>query len=71
MIVLIDGKEVKVLNDIKIIVDLENEQEEELHLTVTHEGVITDVIDKEDVVLTSSETYQELVENLEWNTFTE
>lgn len=68
MKVLIDGKEVTVLNDVKIIVENFDwyGNKSELHLTLTSEGLITDVVreDEEDqttnVVETDSKTYSEL-----------
>lgn len=44
MKVLIDGREVEVQNDVKIIWDQmdEHEKEQELHLTCTYEGIIAD-----------------------------
>lgn len=68
MKVLIDGKEVKALTDVKIIIENFDwyGNEAELQLTLTSEGLITDVVreDKEDqttnVVETDSKTYDEL-----------
>jgi len=55
MIVLIDGKEVKIQNDIKVIyddvvVDMDDDGSDinaELHVTMTHEGQILDLITTE------------------------
>jgi hypothetical protein len=71
MLVLIDGKEVKVLNDIKIIVEAgsDDDYDRQLHLTLTHEGLITDVFQAEkgeplQPSDTDSEMYDEVVERL-------
>jgi len=73
MIVLIDGKEVKVQNDVKIIYDgvvcdLDDDDkdiEAELHVTLTSEGIVTDVINSDDggYVATMSRTYGELADD--------
>ncbi len=64
MTVLIDGKEVKVTNDVKIIYsDFDAEAPNvELHLTVTYEGLITDVIEAGEVLATASDMAQDLAE---------
>lgn len=60
MKVLIDGKEVQVLNDIKVIydgvcVDMDfdtgDEEHAELHVTLTNEGLILDLIDEDGEVI--------------------
>lgn len=63
MKLLIDGKEVPFQNDVKVIVEDEDIGEDsELHLTFTHEGVVTDIIDNGQVTATDSDTYTELFE---------
>jgi hypothetical protein len=43
MKVMIDGEEVKCLNDVKVIYEDINEEGEELHVTLNGEGMVTDV----------------------------
>lgn len=70
MILIVDGKEIKVLNEVKVIVGVDDLEDQELHLTLTHEGIIQDVIDaKGDIPITSSETYQEVLTRLEDEAF--
>ena len=72
MKVLIDGKEVSVQNDVKIIYDDipvlidENETDTTLYVTATHEGLIHDVFpSNSDTSLASkSQTASEIVEDL-------
>jgi len=67
MIVLIDGKEIKVGNDVKIIYDTGDEDygKQELHVTATHEGIIKDVIEGDGyVVATASATAHEIVDEM-------
>lgn len=61
MKVLIDGKEVKCQNDVKIIHDIEGD---ELHVTCTHEGVVTDVVSGGEVIGTSSIEAKDIYETL-------
>ena len=73
MKVLIDGKEVVCHNDVKVIYedlvtfgeDAETEYVD-LHLTLTHEGEITDVLLKGEIdpFATQSETAQEIADNM-------
>jgi hypothetical protein len=54
MKILIDGKEVPVQNDVKVIYE-EVDGADELHLTLTHEGIISDVIADGEVIATQSQ----------------
>jgi len=45
MIVLVDGKEIECNNDVKVIHEDPMSPDRELHITLTHEGMIADVID--------------------------
>jgi hypothetical protein len=47
MIVQIDGEEVKVLNDIKVIWEDSPDTDQQLHMAATCEGIILDVLDKD------------------------
>ena len=60
---MIDGKKVPFQNDVKIIFD--DEDDEQLHMTYTYEGLVEDLIQDDMVVKTSSCTYVEICENLE------
>jgi hypothetical protein len=64
MLVMIDGEEVKVTNDIKIVYgDFDAEAPNaELHLTMTSEGMISDVIDKGEVVTTAADDVLDLAD---------
>lgn len=63
MKVYIDGESVKVQNDVRIIYDIvENDQEAELHVVATSEGLIYDVINNEEVVATMCSLVQDLVD---------
>lgn len=68
MIVLIDGVEVKCNNDIKIIYENEAINEDDgspagdVHLTITNEGLITDIFEKGEVTMTSSTPLEDLIE---------
>lgn len=71
MKLLVDGKLIKVDNDAKIIYDNlmvttedGGEVAAELHVTVTHEGVIEDVWVDDECISTNSLTAQEIVENM-------
>jgi len=71
MIVLIDGKEVEVLNNVKIIYSgvksswmIDDEEiEAEFHVTLTNEGIITDVVHDDEIIGTMSQTTRELAED--------
>jgi len=57
MKVYIDGEEVTVNNDIKVIrssYGVKDDVDAEDHLTITHEGVIVDCISKGEVIKTNS-----------------
>jgi hypothetical protein len=67
----IDGKEIAVGNDIKVIYErnyVTNENDTEvfadLHLTLTNEGLITDVVIGDDIVATNSELAEDMVGEL-------
>lgn len=61
MKVLIDGEEVEVLNDVKIIYEgLGLEEDEQLHITATSEGLIHDVFDFMHILGTQSATAEEI-----------
>jgi len=65
MKVYIDGESVKVQNDVRIIYDIvENDQEAELHVVATSEGLIYDVINNEEVVATMCSLAQDLVDDV-------
>ncbi len=59
----IDGKPVSFQNDVKIIYD--DEEDEQLHMTYTHEGLVEDLIHNDRVVKTNSVTYVEICEELD------
>lgn len=59
MKVLIDGKKVEVLNEIRIIEELD--EDSFIALTLTHEGLIADLIETQEVTKTLSCTYDELL----------
>lgn len=61
MKVFVDGKEIKCKNDVKIIHEVEND---ELHITCTHEGVITDIVSNNNIVGTSSIEAQDVYDTL-------
>lgn len=48
MTVIVDGKEIKVGNDVKVIQDHMPEADMELHLTVTSEGIVLDRFTRQD-----------------------
>ena len=63
--VFVDGKEVPVLNDVKIVVENyiapdEELGEGELHFTYTHEGRVTDYVQDGEVLDTVSIMYDEI-----------
>lgn len=62
MFVLIDGEKRYVGNDVKIIWETDEDIGQEFHLTVTHEGMIHDVIEPDGVVATESSTADEYAE---------
>jgi len=73
MKVLIDGKEIEVQNDVRIIYDEviygwdddDTELEGSLHLVANHEGLVTDVVDKDgEIFATWSNTYGELADRI-------
>lgn len=69
MIVLIDGKEVEVKNDVKVIVpvvDIFNDAATgELHVTLTYEGLILDYISPgSEEILTYGATYAEQLDSI-------
>lgn len=53
MKILIDGNEILVQNDVKIIWE-EVDGADELHVTCTHEGIITDVVADGEIIATRS-----------------
>ena len=58
---LIDGREVAFQNEIKVIYEEDPTIGEQLHLTVTNEGLVTDVVICDDVEDTTSETFDEIL----------
>jgi len=54
MKILIDGKEVKFENDVKVIWEDTPDAEQELHMCATYEGIILDVIESGEVERTMS-----------------
>lgn len=65
MKVIIDGVEHDVKNDVKVIYeDMGPVGGDQLHITLTHEGVVTDVTDGEDVIGTSSIETEDVYETL-------
>ena len=56
MKVLIDGKEIEILNDVKILWDQmdDDENEQVLQLTATYEGLIGDVFQGEELIETAA-----------------
>jgi hypothetical protein len=64
--VLIDGKEVTFINDVRIVVDLdEDDTYDKLYVVATHEGLITDLTENGVVVVTKSEEYYDVVDRLD------
>ena len=71
MIILTDEKEIEISNDVKVIYDEvksswmidDEEVEVELHVTLTNEGIITDVVHDGEIIGTMSQTVVELTEN--------
>ena len=64
--VLVDGVEVKCLNDVRIVVELEDDDAyDKLYVVATHEGLITDLTENGVVVATKSEEYYDIVERLD------
>lgn len=61
--VILDGIETQFLNDVKVIVEAFDPDQDnvDLHLTLTHEGMISDVVLQNDVYATSSTGYAEMV----------
>ena len=71
MKVLIDGKEVEVQNDVKIIWEQEDDDENEqtLQLTATYEGLIGDVFDEEgELIQTASIEHQYIMGSISIDT---
>ena len=73
MKVLIDGKEVRVQNDIRVIYDEiiygmddnDKDLEGQLQVVLTHEGMIGDVFDEDgDCIGTMSQTYGEMANEI-------
>ena len=66
--VLVDGVEISipVLNDVKVIVDFDEEEADDtsIHHTFTYEGVISDLIEAGEVVGTDCQMYEEIHETL-------
>jgi hypothetical protein len=69
MKILVDGKEIQVQNDIKVIyedvvidydMDSEEEKHAELHATLTHEGLILDVVHEGEIAGSNSMEYGEM-----------
>jgi hypothetical protein len=58
MIVIVDGgKPIEVDNDVKVILG----DGKERHITVTHEGIVIDLVDGGEVVQTRSDTHDKLL----------
>lgn len=70
MIVIIDGKEIQVQNDVKIIhedhlVEVDDQEEDaQVHITCTHEGLILDVIIGDGFVLKTNSLDLECLDGL-------
>jgi hypothetical protein len=65
MKVYIDGESVKIQNDVRIVYDIiENDQEAELHVIATSEGLIYDVINNGEVIATMCSLAQDLVDDV-------
>jgi len=65
MIVIVDGQVIEVKNEVKVIVEVGDESESELHLTLTWEGLIMDSVPKaNEIEYTRSETYLEMYDDL-------
>lgn len=69
LLVSLDGGEtyVPAVNGVRLIysgIELENRQQGQLQLNMTHEGMIADVYDGEDSLATDSVMYQEIVDRL-------
>lgn len=62
---LIDGQETPFQNDVKIIYEADEDQDEQLHMTYTHEGLVEDLLHDDEVVKTNNVTYVEICEALE------
>lgn len=64
VILMVDGKEVKFGNDVKLIYPEMGQGDDELHVTLTHEGVISDVISDGQCIGTSAIEAQDIYETL-------
>ena len=65
MKVLIDGKEVTVLNEVRFITEIGDSENHQLHTVINHEGIVYDAInDQGQVTLTDSETFLETLDRL-------
>lgn len=64
MKILIDGEEVKCLNDVKIIVDIDEDRKSEMHVTCTHEGIIQDLVEDGKVVAGSHIDWCNIIDGL-------
>jgi len=69
MTVLVDGVEVEVFNDVRVIYHVENAEggEGQLQVVANHEGLVYDLFDKtgEELVETSYDFVTDIVERLE------
>jgi hypothetical protein len=67
MKVLIDNKEIEVINSVTIIENNVNEDNTKLHITFNNEGMVADLIDNNDeVVGTYWKTYEDLIPIKDW-----
>lgn len=66
MKVLIDGIEIEVKNDVKVIHE-GYFPEADLHLTLTHEGIIGDMVQNGEVIYTGNFDYSIFVDELKEN----
>jgi hypothetical protein len=64
MKIIVDGKEIEA-NEVRVITQIGDEEEHELHTIITHEGVIFDAVNGEgNVSLTGGETFNEVFDRL-------
>lgn len=63
MDILLDGKEITMRNDLKVMVDVEDKT---LCITITHEGVILDLCDSKsgEVIVTDAAMYAAIAGNM-------
>ena len=65
MKVFIEGKLVSFGNDVKIIISVgETEDEYELHLTITSEGIVKDLVSDGEVMKTAFDLHENIAETL-------